>query len=271
MSLMDPECYPQTAESEPVCANCFSDDDIEQFITNWAGKQGCSFCGQSDAPTVPIQEVANWMRECLQNFFGYAGNDLPWDGKEGGYQAPHWDSHDLLYDQLQLELPRDQNDELRHLLPDLVSEETWCEYDWLSLEYNESLSHAWEELRQIIQHERRFFFILKEADDEDFLHPDDYTPSRLLNEISAISEGLGLHRTLLKGSQIFRARECGASGPLTSAAELGPPPGEKTTQANRMNPPGIAMMYVADTEKTAVLEIKKKPFSLGIFKTERDA
>jgi len=209
------------------------------------------------------------MRGCLGDFYGSAVDDLPYDGREGGYQAPHWDTYDLLFDQLGLDLPRDKNNKLRYSLPDRISEEIWCEYDWLSLDLDQALEMSWERFCEIVKHRRRFFFHGVGADPDD---RDLYAPSALLRKIGSMADGFGLVVTLPVNTCLFRARPDKGKGASHLTAEaLGPPPAELALQSNRMNPPGIPMMYGATERKTALLEVRAEAAFVGEFKLCRPA
>ena len=145
---------------QPVCAKCFSDEDIVEFITDWDGPPGCDFCSKKDAPTAPLQDLADHMRERISEFYGLAHDQLPYESREGGYQGAHWDTYELLYDQVELDLPRDSKD-LLYELTFAIGDETWCDYNWLSLDYDDSLNYGWREFCEVIKHDRRFFFVLE--------------------------------------------------------------------------------------------------------------
>lgn len=274
MSEFTPTDFPYHDYREPVCAKCISDEDIAEFIENFDGSPGCLFCGGNDAPTAPLDAVADHMRECLMQFYGFAADQLPYETKEGGYLAPHWDTYDLLFDQLGLELPRDSKDQLRSMLPDRISEQFWCAYNWVSLEYDQELNYAWRKFCRTIQHERRFFFSLpkgEETEKEQWLRdPEGFPPLALLSEIIKIAEESDLVRILSSGTEFFRSRPCERAEPYQTACELGPPPRDKALQSNRMNPPGIPMMYGAQTEEIAVRETRSPRVAVGKFQLERE-
>jgi len=80
----------------------------------------------------------------------------PHDSAEGGYLAPHWDTYDLLADVVGLSLPHDSGD-LFLILCEAISDQTWCEYDWLTLDLDRSLASGWGRFSDVVQHQRRFF------------------------------------------------------------------------------------------------------------------
>lgn len=263
MSLVDP--------SEPVCSRCFSDEDIAAFISDSNGPRGCAFCRRRDAPTAPLEEVAVHMRACLGEFYGLAVEQLPYDGREGGYQGRHWDTRELLYDEIQLDLPRDQDGSLDDTLPDLIGDESWCDWDWLCLDYDKALTYAWASFCEVIQHRQRYFFALDRGDPDETSKPDYFTPLTLLHEIRALASQLQRIMTLPRATELYRARPCAAGRHFSTARELGPPPAHLSTQANRMNPPGIPMMYASESADVAFRETRCARASLGRFRLERAA
>ena len=275
MNTFNPSNYLSYSDLEPVCSKCFSDDGIVQFITNFNGSPGCSFCGYNDAPTAPLNNLCDHMRDCLLKFFSFALDHLPYDTREGGFQAEHWNTYELLFDELGLDQPRSQDSQLMYELSNRISDQDWCAYDWLTLDYDQALNYAWGEFCRKIQHERRFFFALsKENTDEDevrFSPRDEFPPLRLLSEIVKLAEDYNLVQTLPIGTKFFRSRPCNSEAPYQTACQLGPPPPDKVLQSNRMNPPGIPMMYGAETEDIAVRESRSPSVTVGQFKLEREA
>ena len=273
MREFSPDNFPDL-NSLPVCAQCFGDDGICRFIETFGGPHGCSFCERSDSPTAPIDMVCDYMRQCLLEFFSLAANCLPYESREGGYLAEHWDTYDLLFDKLQLDLPRDQDEPLRQMLLHRIGEEHWCKYDWLSLDYDEILEHSWEKFCRMIQHERRFFFAIPKENTEEgenlFHNGEDIEPLELLTEIVNLADKFNLVQTLPANTEFYRSRRRKSDAPLRTAHQLGPPPPNKAFRANRMNPPGIPMMYGAEAPFTAVLESRYPCITVGQFKFERE-
>ena len=261
---------------DPVCATCFEDDDLVQYVTDSNGDPGCSFGGCHDTPTAPLGDIARHVRSCLSEFYGFAADQLPYESAEGGYQGRHWYTYELLLDVVGIELPRDIDGRLLAGLSDLVGQDIWCDYDWLALDLDESLASAWKALCETIRHERRFFFaapVAAPANEDEPLppHPDDYTPLTLLAEVVTLLQEYDLLTIIPKGEVLYRCRPCEPDEAFVTAADLGPPPADAATQANRMNPPGIPMMYASETRQLAVVETQSNRVSVGRFELLRDA
>ena len=204
MSKLDSSNDPSYQQA--VCSRCFEDKDIADFIAKFGGPPGCSFCAQADAPTAPLEDVTRHMRECLERFFGFAHDQLPYNSEEGGYLGEHWDTSDLL-DEI-LSLPRDRCDALGPALANGVGDEEWCEWDWLTLYYDEDVKTAWRQFCAVIQHERRFFFALDKRKEDEAHEPGIHTATELLVELARLFERHDLLKTLPLGTEFYRARSC---------------------------------------------------------------
>ncbi|WP_171905173.1 HEPN-associated N-terminal domain-containing protein [Bosea sp. RAC05] len=237
------------------------------MIRGHGGPRGCFFCNRKDAATMPFQEVVDFILERIETFYGKAGDQLPYESREGGYQGWHIDSYDMINDEVGLSLPRDDGRRLFHAIVDGIGDDIWCEYDCLILEPNESLKLSWDQFCETVKHRRRFFFQnIGESDGRD---PDSRSPVQFLETVCQHAERAGLVVEVPAGKALYRARARKPRRPIASAAALGPPPDELATQSNRMNPPGISMFYGADRRKLAVAEIRNSMASVGTFKTNR--
>ena len=268
MSEFDFSNDPSYQQMKQVCSRCFDDEDIADFITEFGDPPGCWFCSESDAPTAPLEDVTSHMRGCIEHFFGLAHDHLPYESKEGGYLGKHWDTDELFYE-IGLSFPRDEGGTLFHALANGVGDEVWCEWDWLTLDYDEEVKYAWHQFCVVIQHERRFFFALDKREEDESHEPGIHTAIELLVELAELFESHGLLKTLPRGTKLYRARPCESGRDYSTAQALGPPPASLALQANRMNPPGIPMFYAADSEAVAIQETRSQYVSVGRFRAER--
>jgi hypothetical protein len=202
------------------------------------------------------------MTSCLRKCWGFAVDQLPYESAEGGYFGSEtFHTYDLLAGEAGISLPRDRDNRLFNALVRGLPDETWCDYDWLTLDQDVALRMSWERFCDTIKHRRRFFFHTEGTDDRD-----SYTPATLLREIAVSSERMGLLRELPAGMPLWRAR----TGKVRSdAAEFGPPPVEHALQSNRMNPPGIPMLYLASTARTAVSEVRANRAKVGLWRVAK--
>jgi RES domain-containing protein len=240
-----------------VCSSCFDDEDLRAFVRQATGRRGCDFCEQFDSPTRALEEVCNHMRSCLEQYWSFAVDHLPYESAEGGYQGATWDTDDLL-DHVGLSLPRDRCGRLFRAIRDELPDETWCEYDWLTLDTDQALASSWRRFCEVVKHQRRFFFHRRGTDDRD-----SFTPALLLRHIARMAQGLDLVRDIPEGIRLWRARSDLPKRKKAPPSEFGPPPLDRALQSNRMNPPGIPMIYLASARTTALRETQATQGHVG--------
>lgn len=242
-----------------VCAECFEDEDLKEWIHRQGEQPGCHFCSGQDAPTAELRELCAHIESCLRKVYGFAEDQLPYESAEGGYIGRHWTTYEILVEEVQLSLPRDRKSTLLYSLLERLTDRTWCDYEWVALDRDRALELSWDDFCETVKHKRRFFFHATGKDTHD-----SYTPASLLEEIAGMSEQFGLVRELA-GDQgtLWRARSDLAEGAASGAADFGPPPVARATQSNRMNPPGIPMLYLASSATTALREVRKPAAQVG--------
>ena len=237
-----------------VCDQCFEDAGIGEFIEGNRIGNTCSFCGETSKCPIAadMYEVAEYIRSCLYQEYDHAENQLGWDGREGGWQgAPYWDTDELLFFNLELNLPNDDEGNLSSELVSLVGYYDWCESNAYGLNDEERPRFSWRAFCDVVMHHRRFFF--SDYNSDDFYGEVD-APAEVLHRLFEYAETCGLFVTVPPDTRVFRARWQGPNTELSSALDLGPPPRDKANQANRMNPPGIVMFYASDYPETSLRE-----------------
>lgn len=268
MSRIDPECFFQPALSdELVCTGCVDDHDLKRFIRTEGRGRGCAYCRGRKSPSVPLEELAEFIEGRMETFFGRAVDQLPYESREGGYQGWHTDTEDLLFETIGLELPKDVDGRLRRAIVDAIGDDAWCEFDWLRPELDEGLRYDWDRFCETVKHRRRFFF--HHFGGEDYRDPDARSLHDFLLDFGRLIDEIRLIRTQPPGYVLYRARARKPGARFTTARELGPPPAALATQSNRMNPPGIAMFYGAESRALACAEARQPLLSVGRFETRR--
>ena len=258
-------------KDEYVCAACFDDNGLREFVEGSANRNSCTFCDaeSDDAIAAPMVEIFLYINWCLTREYDVADNKLIYDRESGGYLGEIWSTIELLEKHLGDALPNDDG-RLMEALCDGLGERAWCRMHPLSLTENEKLIYSWEAFCEEIKHHRRYFFLRDSGDRELF------SPFGLLNELGQWCKRFNLIVTLPAGLLLYRARHQKTGENLQTAVELGPPPLDMATMANRMSPPGIVMFYASNDTGTAVREIAKDPkkdtgrYVIGKFRTLRD-
>lgn len=254
-----------------VCADCFGDDGLKDFVRSQADAKQCSFCGAtaSDDIAAPLGEVVDHILSCLARDYDDPDNaGMVYESAEGGYQGTVWDTYDFVQDELALELPNDDDNSLFDAICNGLGSRLWCTRHLYSLGPDEALAYSWETFCKLVKHESRFFFSQapRKADDRELRPPDN-----LLELIAHDAVAVGLVRTMPAGQIYFRARYQQPGDTLRHPSELGPPTPAIAKQ-NRMSPAGIVMTYVSEDVATALDETADEPgtYAIGQFRALRD-
>jgi len=256
-----------------VCVLCVNDEDLQETIRNNSVSKECSFCGRRSRVPIAadLSDVVEHIRASIESEYDLAADWLPYESAEGGYQGEYWDTADLLTHEIGLDLPNDRHGSLLSAIVDAIGMEDWCNRDPFTLTPRDKIRYDWRAFSNLIKHKKRYFF-LDETSSRTTGHvrPDEsLSPSRLLSDIIRYAHECHLFVEYPIGFTLHRARGQWNGRIVATPEELGPPPEEKATQANRMSPAGIVMFYGSLKAETAVAEISKKPgpYMVGLFKT----
>jgi hypothetical protein len=254
-----------------VCGECFDEVGIQEFIANNARSKACDFC-ETEGPediAAALEEVITHIRTCAETLYSDPDNaGMGYESAEGGYQGTVWDTYEFVRDELQLELPNDDDEKLFKAICDGLGDQSWSSATPYSLDPDERLQYSWTSFCEFVKHDRRFFFMLNKK--ENFSEV--LTPESLLKTILSYSVGEGLIKIVPIGQTFFRVRKQNAGEIHNTSASLGPPPVEISLQSNRMSPPGIVMMYVSEEIPTAMAETDdgSGTYACGQFLTTRE-
>ena len=269
--MLDEYGFPLIDPDLRVCATCFDDEGLKNFVNAHADSTECSFCGATSNRDIsaPLDDLVDHMRSCLAQDYNDPDNaGMVYETREGGYQGEVWDTYDFVQWQLALELPNDDNNKLIDAICDGLGDQLWCSAHLYTLGPDEALAYSWRTFCTLVKHKSRYFFTqnVRALDDRELL-----SPSELLSTIVDYAGVSELVRALPTGQEYFRARFQPAGMMYTQPNELGPPPKEKATQ-NRMSPAGIVMMYVSEDALTALHETADAvgKYAIGKFRTKRD-
>ena len=263
---------PEAHHHEFVCSECFSDEGLSGFVEGEACRNTCTFCGMEAAEPIaaPLVEILLYITGCFVNEYDTAENTLTYDGETGEYMGKTWTTRDLLESHIAAGLPNDDDGELMEALCDGLEDRLWCRSHPYSFTDDEKLNYSWDAFCTLIKHDRRYFF-LREPEDREL-----FSPSTLLRELAGWCGKFDLISTVPANRLLYRARRQKPGERLSTPDELGPPPQEKATVANRMSPPGIVMFYGSDEPGTALREVARIPecgvdhYAIGEFRTLRD-
>jgi len=200
----------------------------------------------------------------MGQYWGLALEQLPYDGREGGYLGRTWSSEGILFGEIALSLPRDRDGRLYEALCDRMPDDLWCDFDWIRADYDEVLINSWNRFCELVKHERRFFFQNRFEDDEEL-----YSPAALLVAVAEFCIEHGYIRLLDEGTQLWKSRPDLKESDTVDSAEFGPVPKARARQSNRMNPAGIPLLYLASTPHAALAETSVESALVGSWRAAR--
>jgi hypothetical protein len=232
-----------------VCWRCVDEPVLRgTLLAQETPEQECSFCGIS--PAAPLGALLGPFVKGLRRRYDRAGDELPWDGREGGYQGDTIDTWDLVgeFDDVLV------GDGLLDAVRDAIDDEVWVAKDWAIPAVDEQLTKAWDRFCEAVKFETRYVMWRKPAE-VDHREPGEIDPSRVLDAIGDLVDIFHEYLTteVEPATPLWRARPHGPGDDVGSATELGTTPVDKS-QANRMSPAGIPMFYGAYDPDTAIAE-----------------
>lgn len=233
-----------------ICPQHSEDESLRQWVTEHATEDECDYCdGAASGPiAVDLGQFAEHVFRCLLLEYGPIDDEgIPYDGREGGYQAPALDTWDILTDEGVA-----TDDEPLQTLVSAWQGQAWVSRGAWWLTEDEALHYGWERFREIVLTERRFWFHLA---DRDSYEPSATPPGELLPSVGGAIERAGLTRSLGPGELLFRAQTHRPDERLEGAERLGSPPADKAA-SNRMSAEGISVFYSALDPATAVAEVR---------------
>lgn len=255
-----------------VCAKCIADDALGRIVTSNACSKKCTYCGcQAQEPiAADLDIVTKHIAECITRVYTDPVEELPWDGREGGYQAGTVYNLWELLEEIGLFI---DNEELLEDITTSFDQDEWCKRDGQILSPSERKIYGWQDFKRAVKHKRRYTFWSMGDENEEEWHPDYWPVGKTLDEIVASIRETGLIKQIQTGTPIWRVRIHKEKDKLVKDYDFTAPPIKKAKYSNRMSPAGVPMFYGAEDFNTAYQEtvdpgkIEGKIITGGCFKT----
>jgi len=264
-----------------VCADCFEDYAIREFIKKNTVEKECSYCARKSKSPIAteLEIVVDFICQGINTEWEDPVGSMGWEGAEGGYQGARViDSDELIRYEIE-ELENTNEAVLDDIVLSLVGGHDWCQKDPYGLRREEALSLSWADFAEQVKHYSRYVFLELNDETDDFHRDLDMIPvskmlSRLSWEISTMEYYINMINVLDIGLTIYRARIHDKRKKLTTAKKLGTVTVKKAKYANRMSPAGIPIFYGSFEADTAFKEIvdisgskRGRIVSIATFKT----
>lgn len=264
------------------CVNCFSNP----FIIKWIQENGdideCGYCGSENAEVVAVEDIGDFIRECLSKAYANATtDDIPYHVYER-MDAVYTIDEILRWDEEIFSLNLEDQGKAEGLLSDLMSESgpSWHDIaqgdndefeggdaylflrdSFYAPDHNQ-YQYDWEDFTYIVKHVNRFFDVTGTRTREELLKKFDPFIDLMAKELPI-------------GYRIWRGRLVPPNGSYGTISqqlkECGPPP-RKMAVSLRMSPSGISYFYGAEDFETAYKEIRASQDNTaiyGLFETTR--
>lgn len=259
MMRYEDERWSPTHSNRKVCKNCFDDEGIKRFIGANSTSIGCDFCtdkGSTKRSGADIDDVIEFIAECINREYGDPGGILPWDPEEKCYVG---DFEIQSTESLLGDLILSKHEEVIELIRSAFdSSADWVHVHALRDSPGKKMTSLWARFAEVVKHERRFFFPrAKKSRVAKILTNGASSPADILVAITHFSKSLNLFRYLERDRPIFRARRYFKSEkPPFDLRNFGVPDRELSKKySNRMSPAGIPIFYGSEGRKTAAAEV----------------
>lgn len=239
--------YRSVSSDKAVCAKCFVDEAIQEFVRDSATEKKCSYCGRRSKKPIatPMNDVLDLISEGLH--YEYADPIEENARDDGEWVIEPRDTSDVLAGIDPITENMDVFDEIVSAFGDAA----WVDNPLWGLSDGDALRYGWNDFVKFVKYERRYVFLRPK---KTRFSGGGITPDKMLDHIATVIKDVGLVRTMDADTGWFRARAHSPAETYTSAADLGTVPRKAARSSNRMSPAGIPMFYGAGDEATAIAE-----------------
>lgn len=252
-----------------MCADCFSDPYIQEFVREREQEEMCSYCDPSkeeyECRAAPANLVLEYIELCVLKEYTDAQNiSLSCDRR--GMEPDELVAH--------LDILSDIDGNFREELENLFSDQLWLPerfYDENSTE--QIYEKSWNQFKALVKRSSRFVFSQIKRDTSEMDHwEEQIDPHSILQWIHEMVSKFNLIAELPSESDLYRVRT-DSEKYFTGINDLGTSPVQFAKYANRMSPAGIPMFYASPDKHTAIKEVWNGTMgvklSIGTFKTKQ--
>lgn len=226
-----------------ICVKHLNNKFIQSFIRKNSEQGYCSYCNKS-LKVIKLQELLEFMMECIKKQYGDAAEHLPYVTSEGGYIGETLNNYELL-EELSLEI---ENETVLYDIVNSIVDYAWTDgYKYNNERYD--MISSWDIFKNEIIHKSRFFF-----------HPklnsksNEQPPYNILLELGQLISKFYLVKTISQDEILFRCRQHSKNEDVKDVSSIVSPPNKFANTPNRFSPVGISMFYGAYDIETAKME-----------------
>jgi len=239
-----------------VCTSCFGNEAIKAYIESYSDSSECSYCDSEDIKSCNLNSVVERIVESI--YFEWddpANAGVGWESAEGGWLGVETAyTYELLTSELDLDI---ENDNLINDINSSILNTEWCKKSPYSLDEDQRLFYGWQGFSDFVKYNSRYVLFKKDENKKDKINfaQEEMEPEEVLKSIGLFINQHNLISTVDTSENIYRVRIVDKNISFdNNEKELGSPPTEFCTFANRMSPAGISMFYGAFDIDTAIKE-----------------
>ena len=259
-----------------VCADCFKDYAIRDFIRSKAIHSICTYCGRQD--TKPISACMSAVIDFLLDGFCYDWvpntPERVWEaenfGWHGGYGIDSETESKYLVNSLLPDIYEMKDELLEDILSSMYA--LWRPRMQYDPEPEDFFSFRWDEFATAVKYQTRYVYyrvntgwqkdVQRRKKDSRLRTRTFDATEEVLDNISAVNN----IRVVYPETQMWRARVHDLAEYPNTAKELGVPPYDKALLSTRMSAAGIPVFYCALDRETALVETRETEGSPGVSK-----
>ncbi|MGN0331456.1 MAG: HEPN-associated N-terminal domain-containing protein [Lachnospiraceae bacterium] len=265
-----------------VCAGCFGDKYLGNYIRK-KGKRGyCSFCKDGDARparrnVLPLDDVMPVIEKIVDQEYLPALDNVAWDSENEEYMDPVLDPYDFVMDELNQYLECESEELLLELMDRLTFEDRISAEQFITRQEEQDMQE-WNQYCELVKKSKLSAEQIITESDRERATPVIKEIRSCLDKIYSYIRELNLTDTVQPSCPLIR---CGThiradyreyyDIPVIPASLVGTAP-PLATSNNRMSEKGDMMFYGAFQEQVAAAEIGAGPDDLvtvGIFHVNR--
>ncbi|MGR6858951.1 HEPN-associated N-terminal domain-containing protein [Aliivibrio salmonicida] len=251
-----------------LCSGCVGEKDLALYVRKNGHRGECTYCGNKLRNVVHFDLMMERLIASIFQEYGDPNNvGVAWDR---GWCGDVFDSYDLLD---RIGIPFESMVLQDDVLTSLEGKE-WCKQDFYQLSPSQAYIFGWKKFVDLVKHKSRYSFY-RTIEENEYGGYEEIPAQYFMDSLSGIVDSLNLYKTLPVNSSVIRVRIHARKEKWNTAKQLGSPPLECSTYANRMSPSGISMFYGAFDRRTAIAETyeitnEDKVATVGTFELTRD-
>jgi len=262
-------------EGKYVCANCFHDYAIREFINSHLKWRTCTYCGRKSSQRISASlcEVFAFMVDGIRSEWVTCTPEVEWEADNLGWYGGRdgWISSDSMIRSVLPELRTAKGELLQDIVGSIPSE--WRPREQYDPEPEDFFLYRWDEFADAVKYHTRYIYYRVNTDWQKDINNRKrdsrfrIRPSHVIEEVLDKISDLDITQTISPGTIIWRARSHDINKPLSTPEELGPPSIEQALASTRMSPAGIPVFYGSFDCKTAIAETLQTEKANGVSKS----